>query len=130
MRITRLSLANFRVFPEVELELPAGVVGIYGPNGAGKSTLVEAVMWALFGEQKQVDAFSSRRPEDRRRLVLDLLGISPLDRARDTARGRARALADQVGAARLMLDDLQVLAAEATALEERKAVATAERLVA
>src|SRR5688572_31675986 len=49
MRITRLTLENFRVFPHVDLELPPGVVGIYGPNGSGKSTLVEAVLWALFG---------------------------------------------------------------------------------
>jgi DNA repair protein SbcC/Rad50 len=179
MRVTRLSLANFRVFPELDLELPPGVVGIYGPNGSGKSTLVEAILWALFGvartvkdsirrdgtegecrasvefehdghlyqvtralsgaansvraeascdgrrlaagavpvrryvhhvlgmsaeafrasvfcEQKQLDAFSGRRPEERRRLVLDLLGITPLDRARDAARARARAALDQI----------------------------------
>ena len=40
MRVTRLRLANFRIFPELDLELPPGVVGIYGPNGSGKSTLV------------------------------------------------------------------------------------------
>ncbi|HEV7688973.1 MAG TPA: SMC family ATPase, partial [Acidimicrobiia bacterium] len=49
MRVTRLSLRNFRVFPELDLELPPGVVGVYGPNGAGKSTLVESILWALFG---------------------------------------------------------------------------------
>ena len=49
MRVTRLRLANFRVFPALDLELPPGVVGIYGPNGSGKSTLVEAILWALFG---------------------------------------------------------------------------------
>ena len=49
MRVTRLSLRNFRVFSELDLELPPGVVGIYGANGAGKSTLVESILWALFG---------------------------------------------------------------------------------
>src|SRR2546423_6387774 len=49
MRVTRLSLRNFRVFAELDLELPPGVVGIYGANGAGKSTLVESILWALFG---------------------------------------------------------------------------------
>src|SRR5205807_1189090 len=49
MRVTRLSLRNFRVFTELDLEVPPGVVGVYGPNGAGKSTLVEAILWALFG---------------------------------------------------------------------------------
>src|ERR1044072_8758396 len=49
MRVTRLSLRNFRVFAELDLDVPPGVVGIYGPNGAGKSTLVESILWALFG---------------------------------------------------------------------------------
>lgn len=200
MRITRLSLHNFRVFADLDLSLPDGVVGIFGPNGSGKSTLVEAITWALFGvartgkdalradgsegecrvvvefdhdghhyevtralsgstanvsaeascdglrlaagatsvrqyvhqvlgmsadafrasvccEQKQVDAFSGRRPEERRRLVLDLLGITPLDRARDAARARARAAAEAVEAARLVLGDLDTLADEVTVLE-------------
>ena len=210
MRITRLSLRNFRVFPELELEVPEGVVGIYGPNGSGKSTLVESVLWALFGvartakeslradgaagecraaigfehdrhhyevvrslsgtthgvraeascdgervaagavavrqyvhhvlgmsadsfrasvfcEQKQLDAFSGRRPEERRRLVLDLLGITPLDRARDAARARARAAGEGLEAARHLLSDLDGLAAEAGALERELAAAADTR---
>lgn len=213
MRVTHLSLANFRVFPQLDLELPPGVVGIYGPNGSGKSTLVEAILWALFGvartakdslrtdgatgecrasvefehdghryevtralsgtangvraeatcddqrlaagalavrqyvhhvlgmsaeafrssvfcEQKQLDAFSGRRPEERRRLVLDLLGITPLDRARDAARAKARAALDQLEAARLVLGDLDALTPEAVALEGELAAAAARRAAA
>ena len=213
MRITRLSLRNFRVFPELDLEMPPGVVGIYGPNGAGKSTLVESILWALFGvartakeslrrdgatgetsatvefehdghlyevtrsvsgaangvkaeascdgqrvaagavavrqyvhhvlgmsaeafrssvfcEQKQLDAFSGRRPEERRKLVLDLLGITPLDRARDSARAQARSAVEQIEAARLVLGDVEALAAEATDLEARLVAATAVRVAA
>jgi exonuclease SbcC len=213
MRVTRLSLRNFRVFPELDLEVPPGVVGVYGPNGAGKSTLVESILWALFGvartakdslrsdgatgetvatvefehdghlyevsrslsgaangvkaeaacdgqrvaagavavrqyvhqvlgmsaeafrssvfcEQKQLDAFSGRRPEERRKLVLDLLGITPLDRARDSARAQARAAFDQIEAARLVLGDLEALAAEATELDGRLVAATAVRVAA
>jgi DNA repair protein SbcC/Rad50 len=208
VRVTRLSLRNFRVFPELDLEVPPGVVGIYGPNGAGKSTLVEAILWALYGvarttkealrsdgapgetvatvefehdghlyqmtrslsgaangvkaeavcdgqrvaagavavrqyvhhvlgmsaeafrssvfcEQKQLDAFSGRRPEERRKLVLDLLGITPLDRARDTARSQARAAVEQIEATRLVLGDVEALAAEATELEGRLVAAQA-----
>jgi DNA repair exonuclease SbcCD ATPase subunit len=211
MRVTRLSLRNFRVFPELDLEVPPGVVGIYGPNGAGKSTLVESILWALFGvartgkdslrsdgatgetvatvefehdghlyevtrslagaangvkaeaacdgqrvaagavavrqyvhqvlgmsaeafrssvfcEQKQLDAFSGRRPEERRKLVLDLLGITPLDRARDSARAQARSAFEQIEAARLVLGDLDALAAEATELDGRLVAATAVRV--
>ncbi|HZI36838.1 MAG TPA: SMC family ATPase, partial [Acidimicrobiia bacterium] len=213
MRVTRVSLRNFRVFPELDLEIPPGVVGIYGPNGAGKSTLVESILWALFGvartskealrsdgaagetvatvefehdghlyevtrtlsgaangvkaeaacdgqrvaagavavrqyvhhvlgmsaeafrssvfcEQKQLDAFSGRRPEERRKLVLDLLGITPLDRARDTARSQARAAVEQIEAARLVLGDVEALAAEATELDGRLVAAQAARVAA
>ena len=49
MRVLELSLRNYRVFEEVDLELPARVIGIFGPNGAGKSTLVESIAFALYG---------------------------------------------------------------------------------
>jgi exonuclease SbcC len=49
MKILELSLRNYRVFEEVDLELPARVIGIFGPNGAGKSTLVESIGFACFG---------------------------------------------------------------------------------
>jgi exonuclease SbcC len=213
VRVTRLSLRNFRVFPELDLEVPPGVVGIYGPNGAGKSTLVESILWALFGvartakdalrsdgatgetvatvefehdghlyevtrsvsgaangvkaeaicdgqrvaagavavrqyvhhvlgmsadafrssvfcEQKQLDAFSGRRPEERRKLVLDLLGITPLDRARDSARAQARSAFEQIEAARLVLGDVDALAAEATELDGQLVAAQAVRVAA
>src|SRR6266566_9620924 len=49
MRILELSLRNYRVFEEVDLELPSQVIGIFGPNGSGKSTLVESIAVALYG---------------------------------------------------------------------------------
>jgi DNA repair protein SbcC/Rad50 len=52
MRIAELSLRNFRVFEEVDLELPARVIGIFGPNGAGKSSLVEAIQFACYGKAR------------------------------------------------------------------------------
>ena len=162
MRITRIYLRNYRVFEqELDLAMPAGLVGIYGVNGGGKSSLIESVLWTLYGrsrtkneeirttgvladcitelefeheghlylvrrtitginstvkaeawadgaqvatgvgdvkryvhsvlgmddaafrasvfaEQKQVSAFSLKRPAERRDLVLKLLGITPL----------------------------------------------------
>ncbi len=45
---------------------------------------------SVFAEQKQLAAFSSQSPAERRRLVLRLLGITPLDAARDAARKDAR----------------------------------------
>jgi DNA repair protein SbcC/Rad50 len=52
MRVLELSLRNYRVFEEVDLELPARVIGIFGPNGAGKSTLVEAIQFACYGRAR------------------------------------------------------------------------------
>ena len=173
MQLTTIRLRNYRVFAELDLELPAGLVGIYGPNGSGKSSLLESIMWALYGrsrtakgdirtsgvteecsveigfahdghhylvrrslsgvnstvkarmnagsqvvadgptevgrfvratlgmdetafrssvfaEQKQLTAFSDNTPEQRRRLILQLLGITPIEKARDAARADAR----------------------------------------
>ena len=177
MRITSISLRNYRVFAALDLDIPAGLVGIYGPNGAGKSTLLESVTWALYGrvrttkadirtagttgeclveigfehddhhylvrrtvsgmnatvkarvfagsavvadgptevgryirstlgmdetafrssvfaEQKQLAAFSDNTPEQRRRLILQLLGITPIEKARDAARADVRSRRD------------------------------------
>jgi DNA replication and repair protein RecF len=43
MRLTHLSLRDFRSYTEVELPLDAGVTALVGPNGQGKTNLVEAV---------------------------------------------------------------------------------------
>jgi len=49
VRVLELSLRNFRVFEEVDIELPARVIGIFGENGSGKSTLMEAIAFGLYG---------------------------------------------------------------------------------
>ena len=51
MHLVRLELNNYRRFEEVTVEFPDGVVGMIGPNGAGKSSLVEAIAWALYGNE-------------------------------------------------------------------------------
>ena len=43
VRLSHLSLTNFRNFPQLELDLPPGVVVIYGRNAQGKSSLLEAM---------------------------------------------------------------------------------------
>jgi exonuclease SbcC len=52
MRVLELSLRNYRVFEEVDLELPAQVIGIFGPNGGGKSSLLESVLFGLYGRSR------------------------------------------------------------------------------
>jgi len=43
MRLSHLSLRDFRSYAEVELPLSPGVTALVGPNGQGKTNLVEAV---------------------------------------------------------------------------------------
>ncbi|MEW6411643.1 MAG: SMC family ATPase [Candidatus Zixiibacteriota bacterium] len=51
MRLISLEISNFRVIRNVSLTFPDKVIGIIGPNGAGKSSIIEAVAWALYGNQ-------------------------------------------------------------------------------
>jgi len=51
MRLISLTINNFRVIKDVRLNFPDRVIGVIGPNGAGKSSLIEAVSWALYGNQ-------------------------------------------------------------------------------
>ncbi len=45
---------------------------------------------SVFAEQKQLAALSSQQPADRRKLVLDLLGITPIETAVRAARADAK----------------------------------------
>jgi exonuclease SbcC len=54
MKLNFISLKNYRRFKSVELEVADGMVSIMGPNGAGKSSLMEAVAWALYGNQTEI----------------------------------------------------------------------------
>lgn len=92
---------------------------------------------SVFAEQKQLDAFSSQSPAERRKLVLALLGVTPLDAARDKARSDARQTTEQHKRLRGMLPDLEeakisaadaearASASDAAAAEEEKAASVA-----
>ncbi|MGH9129780.1 MAG: AAA family ATPase [Acidimicrobiales bacterium] len=69
---------------------------------------------SVFAEQKQLAAFSVRSPAERRKLVLGLLGITPLDAARDQARKDTRD-------ARARLDQVRAVLADVGQLEEELA---------
>ncbi len=45
MRLTRLSLTNFRNYTRLELPLPEGVIVLHGDNAQGKTSLLEAVYY-------------------------------------------------------------------------------------
>jgi exonuclease SbcC len=82
---------------------------------------------SVFAEQKQLAAFSSHTPSERRRLVLQLLGITPLDMARDAARKDARDAREQHERLRELLPDLDRLR---VATDDADAMAAASAVVA
>ena len=46
MRVTQLTLTDFRCYHEASVEFPPGVTVIVGDNGHGKTSVLEAVGWA------------------------------------------------------------------------------------
>ena len=74
---------------------------------------------SVFAEQKQLAAFSSHSPADRLRLVLRLLGITPLDAARDSARKHARQASGDHARLRDTLPDVDALRVDAADTEAR-----------
>lgn len=51
MYLQALQLENYRRFEFAQTDFPDGLVGIIGNNGAGKSSLMEAIAWALYGNE-------------------------------------------------------------------------------
>lgn len=45
MRISHLSLTNFRNYARLEMSFPAGVIALFGDNAQGKTSLLEAVYY-------------------------------------------------------------------------------------
>ncbi len=80
---------------------------------------------SVFAEQKQLAAFSEQTPGDRRKLVLQLLGITPLDAARDLARKDARLTQDAFERLRSLLGDLDAVRQALAGAEQAADVAEA-----
>jgi len=78
---------------------------------------------SVFAEQRQLAAFSDHSPAERLRLVLGLLGITPLDAARDAARRDARRTTTDHERLRGMLPDVETLRVESADAEARAAAA-------
>lgn len=69
MRLTRLSLTNFRAFSRLDMDMPGGIIVLAGDNAQGKTSLLEAVFFlATFtsfqtSQDSQVVNFSARQDE-------------------------------------------------------------------
>ena len=55
MKLLSLELINYRPFKHQLIDFNRdGVIGIIGRNGTGKTTIVEAIVWGLYGDFRQV----------------------------------------------------------------------------
>jgi exonuclease SbcC len=50
MRLNSLRLCNFRQHADTYIAFEGGLTGIIGANGSGKTTILEAIAWALYGQ--------------------------------------------------------------------------------
>jgi exonuclease SbcC len=50
MRLNSLRLCNFRQHTDTYITFEDGLTGIIGANGSGKTTILEAIAWALYGQ--------------------------------------------------------------------------------
>lgn len=76
MYLQSIQLENYRRFKFAQTEFPDGIVGIIGNNGAGKSTLMEAIAWALYGNEaartgKEEIKRLTAKPQEVSRVILD-----------------------------------------------------------
>ena len=107
MRVSRLSLHDFRSYTSVEVDLRPGATVFLGPNGEGKTNLLEAVNFlatlgsyragqdaALVRAEAQAAVVRAAVQRSTRRILIELeirpgsglrgrLNRSPVNRARD-----------------------------------------------
>ena len=87
MRLTHLSLANFRNFVRLETDLPAGPTLLVGANAQGKTSLLEAIFYLTSassphaGSDRQLINFLAlREPTPFARLVAEVVRLDRLHR--------------------------------------------------
>ena len=76
MRLNSLRLCNFRQHSDSFITFDTGLTGIIGPNGSGKTTILEAIAWALYGQdaargKKETIRFLNASAGDRVKVELD-----------------------------------------------------------
>src|SRR5512139_2348970 len=88
MRITHLSLTNFRNYARLELSMEPGVVVLHGDNAQGKTSLLEAIYYLATSRSPHITAD--------RQLINWLADKEPLPHARLVAEVKARLGAKRV----------------------------------
>jgi DNA replication and repair protein RecF len=82
MRITHLSLTNFRNYARLELSIEPGVIVLHGDNAQGKTSLLEAIYYLATSRSPHITAD--------RQLINWLADKEPLPHARLVAEVKAR----------------------------------------
>jgi DNA replication and repair protein RecF len=82
LRITHLSLTNFRNYARLELPIPAGMVLLHGDNAQGKTSLLESIYYLATSRSPHITAD--------RQLINWLAKDDPLPHARLVAEVKAR----------------------------------------
>lgn len=73
MKLRRLRLENFRQHVDSLIRFEDGMTAIVGPNGSGKSTVLEAITFALYGQQRSnKDTIRFYWSENRKRARVEL----------------------------------------------------------
>ena len=85
---------------------------------------------SVFAEQKQLAALSSQTPGERRKLVLDLLGITPIESAVKAARRDAKSASDTLASLQTVVADLGALETERDDAAARAVAARADAEIA
>ena len=75
MRVTRVSLRDFRNYERAEADLGEGLTVVSGPNGAGKTNLLEAIYFGCTGRSPRTSTEREllRRGADVVRVTLELV---------------------------------------------------------
>src|SRR3954447_18303164 len=102
VRVTRLSIRNFRSYEAAEVRLGPGLTVVTGPNGGGKTKLLAAIYFACTGR--------SCRTANEREVVRFGAGVArlELDAERDGESHRVPVGFEPGGARRVQVDGANV----------------------
>jgi exonuclease SbcC len=124
----RRRLKGRNLTPEVEVFLNGQLAAQSAREANGYLARVlgmgqRAFLASVCAQQKELTAFATMDAGDRRRLVLDLLGVSPVERALARVREEARDARAAAGGARAGLPDLDELASDCSQAAAEQAAA-------